>query len=197
MPEDSGPARNGGAPRITPAAAQGNPEELQSLLDSLGRPPRPAANLFLTLARHPVLLRDWLPLGSRLLLGGTLPPRDRELVILRTAWLCGCEYEWGHHVRIGGRAGLSVDEIADVRDPAAARWSGHDAAVLRATGELVRDHTLSQATWDALAETYDDAALIEFTMLAGHYVMLAGLLNAARVAGDAGTEGFSPGPGPA
>ena len=78
-----------------------------------------------------------------------------------------------------------------------ARWSGHDAAVLRATGELVRDHTVSQATWDALAETYDDAALIEFTMLAGHYVMLAGLLNAARVARDAGTGGFPPGPGPA
>jgi hypothetical protein len=34
-------------------------------------------------------------------------------------------------------------------------------------------------------------------MLAGHSVKLAGLLNAARVARDAGTEGFPPGPGPA
>jgi 4-carboxymuconolactone decarboxylase len=197
VPENSGPARGDAAPRIAPAPAQGNPEELQSLLDTLGRPPRPAPNLFLTLARHPVLLRDWLPLGSRLLLGSRLPPRDRELVILRTAWLCGCEYEWGHHVRIGARAGLTDDEVADVRDPSAARWSGHDAAVLRATGELVSGHTVSQATWDALARTYDDAELIEFTMLAGHYVMLAGLLNAARVARDAGTAGFPPGPGPA
>ena len=192
MPGDSGD----GAPRIAPAPPQGNPEELQSLLDTLGRPPRPAANLFLTLARHPVLLRDWLPLGSRLLLGGSLPPRDRELVILRTAWLCGCEYEWGHHVRIGARADLTDDEVADVRDPSAARWSGHDAAVLRGTGELVHDHTVSQATWDTLAQTYDDAALIEFTMLAGHYVMLAGLLNAARVTRDA-AAGFPPSPGPA
>jgi 4-carboxymuconolactone decarboxylase len=183
------------APRIAPASPEGNPEELQSLLDSLGRPPRPAANLFLTLARHPALLRDWLPLGSRLLLGGTLPPRDRELAILRTAWLCGCDYEWGHHVRIGARAGLSRDEVADVRDPTAARWRGHDGAVLRGTGELVAGHTLSQATWDALAETYDDAALVEFTMLVGHYVMLAGLLNAARVARDAGTGEMPPGPG--
>ena len=190
MPEDSGPAGTAARRASRPPRRKATQKNSSRCWTALGRPPRPAANLFLTLARHPVLLRDWLPLGSRLLLGGTLPPRDRELVILRTAWLCGCEYEWGHHVRIGGRAGLSVDEIADVRDPAAARWSGHDAAVLRATGELVRDHTVSQATWDALAETYDDAALIEFTMLAGHYVMLAGLLNAARVAGDAGTEGF-------
>lgn len=192
---DSGPAAGSGAPRIAPAAAQGNPEELQSLLDSLGRPPRPAANLFLTLARHPALLRDWLPLGSRLLLGGTLPPRDRELAILRTAWLCGCEYEWGHHARIATRAGLSGDEVADVRDPSAARWRGHDAAVLHASGELVSGHMLSQATWDALAETYDDAAVIEFTMLVGHYIMLAGLLNTARVARDPGAGGFPPGPG--
>lgn len=189
------PAPDGAAPRIAPAPAQGNPDELQSLLDSLGRPPRPAANLFLTLARHPVLLRDYLPLGSRLLLGGTLPPRDRELAILRTAWLCGCGYEWGHHVRFAARAGLSPEEVADVPDPSAARWAGHDAAVLRATGELVSGHAVSQATWDALAETYDDAALIEFTMLVGHYAMLAGLLNSARVARDAGTGGLPPAPG--
>jgi hypothetical protein len=55
MPGD----RDGGdaTPRIAPAPPQGNPEELQSLLDALGRPPRPAPNPFLTLARHPVLLR--------------------------------------------------------------------------------------------------------------------------------------------
>ena len=34
-------------------------------------------------------------------------------------------------------------------------------------------------------------------MLAGHYVMLAGLLNAVRVARDAGTAVFPPGPGAA
>jgi hypothetical protein len=55
MPGD----RDGGdaTPRIAPSPPQGNPEELQSLLDALGRPPRPAPNPFLTLARHPVLLR--------------------------------------------------------------------------------------------------------------------------------------------
>jgi alkylhydroperoxidase family enzyme len=98
-------------------------------------------------------------------------------------------------VRFAARAGLSSDEVADVRDPSAARWSGHDGAVLRATAELVGGHAVSEATWNALAQTYDDAAMIEFTMLVGHYAMLAGLLNSARVARDAGTGGFPPGPG--
>jgi alkylhydroperoxidase family enzyme len=178
-------------PRVAAAAPHGNPEEIQPALDALGRAAGGTPqNIFLTLARHPKLLRDYLPFGSRLLFRGTLPPRDRELAILRTAWLCGCEYEWGHHVRIGTGAGLAEDEIANIADPAAARWSGHDAAVLRATGELVRDHTISDATWNTLAETYDDAAMIEFAMLVGNYAMLAGMLNSARVSRDEGIAGF-------
>jgi 4-carboxymuconolactone decarboxylase len=181
-------------PRITLASPDGNPAEVQSLVDTLRRPGRPPLNLFLALARHPDLLRDYLPFGSRLLLRGTLSGRDRELVILRTAWLCGCDYEWGHHLVIAARAGLSADEIADIPDPSAGRWTPHEAALLRAAGELVRDHTIGQAAWDTLGETYDDAALIEFAMLAGHYAMLAGLLNAAGVPREAGVEGFGPRP---
>ena len=177
-------------PRMTLASPDGNPAEVQSLLDTLRRPGRPPLNLFLALARHPELLRDYLPFGSRLLLRGMLPGRDRELVILRTAWLCGCEYEWGPHVRLAARAGLSDEEIADVRDPSAARWTAHERALLRATGELAGEHTVGQATWDTLSQAYDDAALVELTMLVGHYAMLAGLLNAAQVPRDEGAAGF-------
>jgi AhpD family alkylhydroperoxidase len=177
-------------PRITLAPPDGNPAEVQSLMDTLRRPGQPPLNLFLALARHPDLLRDYLPLGTRLLLRGTLPGRDRELVILRSAWLCGCDYEWGHHLRIAARAGLSREEIADIPDPSAGRWTRHEAALLRATGELVGEHTIGQAAWDTLGETYDDAALVEFAMLVGHYAMLAGLLNAARVPREAGIEGL-------
>ena len=177
-------------PRITLAPPHGNPGETQALLDGLSRRGRPPLNLFLALARHPALLHDYLPLGSRLLLGGTLPGRDRELVILRTAWLCGCDYEWGQHARLAARAGLSADEIAAIPDPSARRWTGHERALLAATGELLGEHTIGQATWNTLSETYDDAALVELTMLVGHYAMLAGLLNAAKVPRDEGVAGF-------
>jgi len=166
------------------------PARSRSLLDPLSRRGRPPLNLFLALARHPELLRDYLPFGSRLLLRGMLPGRDRELVILRTAWLCGCDYEWGQHLRLAARAGLCDEEIADVRDPSAARWTAHEGALLRATGELVGEHTVGQATWDTLSQAYDNAALVELTMLVGHYAMLAGLLNAAQVPRDEGVAGL-------
>lgn len=181
---------NSPGPRIALTPPQGNPEEVQSLVDSLSRPGRPPLNLFRALARHPDLLRDYLPFGSRLLLTGSLPARDRELAILRTAWLCGCDYEWGHHVRIAAGAGVTEPEIADIGDPAAARWTAHEAAILRAAAELLTEHTIGAGTWDTLAQSYDDAGMIEFAMLVGHYAMLAGVLNAARVPRDEGVPGL-------
>ena len=69
-------------------------------------------NVFTTLARHRRLFRRWLRFAGALMPGGRLPRADTELVILRVAHNCGCEYEWGHHERLGRRAGLSAGEIA-------------------------------------------------------------------------------------
>jgi len=72
-----------------------------------GRPP----NVFTTLARHRGLFRRWLWFAGGLMPGGKLPRVDTELVILRVAHNTGCDYEWGHHERLGRRAGLSAEEV--------------------------------------------------------------------------------------
>jgi len=68
------------------------------------------SNVFTTLVRHPDLSRTWTPLLEQLL-NGRLPARDRELLILRTGWNCRSEYEWGQHVVVGHRVGLTDEEI--------------------------------------------------------------------------------------
>ena len=111
--------------------------------------------------RHPGLFRKWLPFGGKLL-AGKIPPRDRELLILRTGWRCGAEYEWGQHAVIGRAAGLTDDEIRRVQDgPDAPGWSAADATLLRAADELHDDSCITDATWDALAARYDERQLIE------------------------------------
>src|SRR3954454_19201438 len=88
-----------------------------------------APALFTTLARHRRLFRPWLRFASRLMPGGKLPRRDAELVILRVAHLCGSDYEWAHHERIGRRFGLSAAEIARAREGAVADgWSPRQRA---------------------------------------------------------------------
>jgi 4-carboxymuconolactone decarboxylase len=177
-------------PRIAPLPPTGNPPDVQQVID-FARPTQDApANIFLTIANHPGLMRRYVPFGGKLLLTGKLPPRDRELAILRTAWLCRSDYEWGQHVRIGLDAGLTDDEIARVPAGPGGGWSTEDAAVLRAADELVADHRLSDATWAALAARYDDQQMIEMTLLPGNYAMLAGMLNSIGVEREAGVAGF-------
>ena len=106
----------GGAPRIAPGTTA-DIGRVNSLivraigLATGGRPP----NVFPTLARHRGLFRRWLLFAGKLMPGGTLPRAETELVILRVAHNCDCAYEWGHHERLGRRAGLTAQEIERVR----------------------------------------------------------------------------------
>lgn len=180
------------APRIAPLPPSERDERTQELLGSLIRgEDGMEMNIFTTIARHPRLLRRWSAFGGVLLLRGELPARDRELLILRTAWSCGTDYEWGHHVEIGRSAGLTHAEIARVPGRIDdAGWSADDAALLRAADELHDTSTLSDATWDALAARYSDAQLIELCMVVGQYHLVAYTLNALGVQLEPGYEGL-------
>lgn len=165
-------------PRIAPLAKDELDDQQRELLEAMAVG---AEHLFGTLVRHPGLFRRWAPFGGKLLAGGKLPARLRELAILRTAYLTRTAYEWGHHVEIGRGAGLTDDEIGAVGTPRAARddrWSPVERAVLAACDELCRDGVIGEGTWSALADGVggDEAQLIEVPMLVGHYRMLAGVI---------------------
>jgi alkylhydroperoxidase family enzyme len=87
-------------------------------------------------------------------------------------------------VRIAKRSGVSGDEIERVRsrtDVDDAGWSPFDATLMRAADELHADACLSDATWAALVERYDERQLIEVPMVVGHYHMVAFALNSLGV----------------
>ena len=149
-----------------------------------------AMNVFSTLVRHPGLFRRWLAFGGQLL-AGELAARERELLILRTGWLCRAEYEWGQHVVIGKAAGLSEDDVARIKEgPGAPGWDPFDAALLRAADELHDDSCISEATWSVLADRYDEHQLIEVLMVVGQYHLVSFALNSLGVQRELGVPGF-------
>ena len=169
------------APRIHPLPENERDDRARELLAQAGGPAAGATNIFATLVRHPGLFRWWLPFGGKLL-AGKLPARDRELLILRTGWNCRSDYEWAQHVRIARAAGVSDDEIARVPAGAAGEgWSALDALLMTAADELHRDACLSDPTWVALAEHYDERQMVEVPMLVGHYHLVAFTLNSLGV----------------
>jgi 4-carboxymuconolactone decarboxylase len=178
--------------RIPPLAPGERDEQARELLAQARGGTGPDANIFTTLVRHPGLFRKWLPFGGKLL-NGRLPARSRELMILRTGWNCRAEYEWGQHVPIARRAGLTDAEIAAIAEPLiGASWSALDAALLRAADELHGDARISDATWTTLAAAYDERQLIELCMLIGHYHLVAFTLNSLGVELDAGLPPLPP-----
>ena len=134
-----------------------------------------------TMARHPAIFRCHMEMGTAIF-RGLLLARERELAVLRIGWLCGAPYEWGEHVDIAHRAGISGDEIERVTAGSSAPgWNVHDAAILRGVEELLADKVLSDSTWAALAATWDEPRLIEYVMMVGQYVATAFVQNSLRV----------------
>lgn len=139
-------------------------------------------NIFRTLGHHPDLLRRWQVFGNHVLRKQTLPERERELVILRVGWLCRAEYEWSQHVVIGRASGLGDDEIERItRGPDAEGWSAEDAALLRATDELVGDAFISDATWSELSKRWDTRQLMDLVFTVGQYNLVSMALNTLGV----------------
>ncbi len=112
----------------------------------------------------------------------TIPLRDKELLILRTAWLSRGDYVWGRHNVMGQDAGLTDGEIRRVtQGPGEPEWDDFDAALLRAADELHLSRFISQSTWDDLATRYTQEQLTEVVLIVGNYTQLTMLQNTLGV----------------
>lgn len=124
------------------------------------------------------LFRPFLAFNMRLMPLGKLDRCDTEALILRTAWLCGSRYEWTQHEAIGRRAGLSTEQIEAVASDPQSDLLGEKARLLLPmVPELLENHALSEATYEALAPHFTPAQILEAVMLVGNYAMLAGALS--------------------
>ncbi len=144
-----------------------------------------------TVAKHPGLYKHQTLLGLELNERGAMPPREREMVILRTAWLVRSPFEWGEHVKYGKRLGLTTEEIERITQGSSAEgWGEHDRAVLRGVEELLGDYAVSDETWATLGKTWDEKQLMELPGLVGSYTLTAMLFSTLRFGLMPGNEGF-------
>ncbi|CAM5602968.1 hypothetical protein SANTM175S_08541 [Streptomyces antimycoticus] len=155
---------------VTPAGQVYLQEVSQSLNGILAD--RPPPNVHRTIANHPTLLPAMQPLMSHVA-GDILPPRERELVILRTAWRSQASYVWAHHHAAGLFVGLTETEIARAASEDATGWTPFEAALLTAVDELHTKSAISDGTWKQLAERYSEEQILELLALAGTYKTLS------------------------
>jgi len=174
-------------PRIPPLPKSEWTEETRELLPKGANP----LNIFTTLVRHPKLFKRWMVFGGHVLSRSSLPPRERELLILRTGHRCRSGYEFHQHTRIGLASGLTPQEIDQLQQPTG-QWSPRDAALIQAADELHDDQMISDATWQALRETWNDKQLIDLLFTVGQYTLVSMVLNTLGVQIESSAEGAEP-----
>ena len=179
----------GRPPRLPPLPPEERTERQQALLNEMGmvvvdgvRKPREDKAALEILIRHAELYKAHMEVAKQYLSDCEMDIRDRELAILRIGWLSRAPFEWGSHVKIAKRNGITSEEIARlIEGSSAPGWSKRDRAIIRAVEELHSDSMISDDTWSNLQEFYNDKKLIEVVILAGQYKTVAYYQNSLRL----------------
>ena len=176
-------------PRIEPVVLADAAPEIRAMLDPSGSG-RDVAAVYRTFARHPKLYPPRQILSEYIRTKSTLSPRVREMLILRIGWRCRSAYEWAAHAPAGRRAGLTDDQVRMLARAGYEGWSAADAAIVRAADELFTDDTISDATWKALDDQFDERQLLDVLITTGGYRMVSMVLNTFGVPAEPNSEAF-------
>ena len=184
-------AQLGRTSRIPPVEPAQWTEEQRAALGPRARNGN-TVNSYKICLHNPELCRTWMAFASYVEgSSSSLAPRERELLILRTAWLCRDNYVWSPHAANGLRAGLTAEDLDRITNgPDAKGWNAFDAALLRAADELHKDQFISDATWKTLAERYNNKQLLDTIFAVGEYTMAAMYLNSTGAPLEPGWTGL-------
>ena len=134
--------------------------------------------VLLTFAHHPVLADLFSKLNVHLLTNNTLPVKQRQIAIMRLAWITKATYMWSSHLNTSRMVGLEPDMYRPLQigadDP---YFSAFEKVVIRATEDLVSDQKISQANWDPLMEEWSEQQMLDFLFTVGIYVTVAGVMK--------------------
>lgn len=173
--------RGPSAPRVAPLPEEQWNDEQRQLAAKFARGGRPDNGLR-TLLRLPPIVEAVMPYTAYLTGESTLPPRERDLLILRTAWLCGSDALWSRYA-----ASLSSADRRRVAEGAGASgWSRAEAALLQMADELYRVSSVGDATWDVVAAGRDLHAVMDAVETVNHFTALALLYNSIGVQPEEG-----------
>ncbi len=180
--------------RVSPLEPPYTPE-VAAQLKSMMPPGVEPILLFRTFAKNLPMaraMRSWG--GYELNRELSVSMRQREIVIDRTCARCGCEYEWGVHVAFfAERVSLSAEQVAslthgDHLDPC---WAEESDRLLVRLADALHDRSdVEDDLWSELAFHFDEAQLLDLTMLCGWYHAISFTARAARVPLEAGAPTF-------
>jgi len=121
-------------------------------------------------------------LGNSILTGEELPPKLREIAILRVGSLTKSDYEFTQHTRVGLSADLTREQIEAIHDwQSSPLFNEQERAVLAYADEIDRDIKVSDDIFTTLKGFLSEHAIVELTVVIGYYGMVCRFLIALDV----------------
>ena len=171
-------------PRIQPLAEAQWTDVHRQLVAKYSSDRRPDNGLK-TLLNLPEIVDGVMPFTVYLSEESSLQPRHRELLILRTAWLCGNRPIWSTYAPRARAVGMSAAEIKRIaQGPDAGGWDAFEATLLRLADQLYRNSSVTDATWRTLSASYDLVHLMDAVETVNHFTVLSMLYNSFGVQPD-------------
>lgn len=153
------------------------PDAVDLLTARGGRP----LNIHRVLANQPRMLRAWIDFLYTLRLECTSPRTTREIMILRCAVVCDSAYEWAQHEKLSVGAGVSLEQVAAVRDWRTAEvYSPAERAALALVDEAMVGR-VSDEVFAELRNHFTPGEQVELSLTAGAYAMAARFMDALQV----------------
>lgn len=164
-------------PYVDLAAA---PERTLQALDG-----KRSINIFRLIAQSDNAAPEVLALGQVLSRGSSLPPAEREVVILRVAQLSQARYQAHEHHAVALRHGFTEEKIAAVAEYPAAGSAQHltefERDLIEFTDAVVQTTTVPDELFARVADSYDHSKLVELVLIIGFYMMVGRVMNTFEV----------------
>ncbi len=144
---------------------------------------------YAALLNNPQAAGAFAGLGGYVRFETALDPRVKAVAILTAAREAGGHYVWTVNQRGAKEANLSDELIAAIREfRAPAGLAANDATVVQFVLELLRQHRISDATFEAMRAIVGDAGIVDVLVVVAYYHGLAHSLQALQVELPEGVE---------
>jgi alkylhydroperoxidase family enzyme len=140
------------APRIPIPKTEDLTEDIQEYIGKV-REGGIAVDLSNMLLNTPASIKEFNAIGGSILFNSELPPRPREIAVLRIGHITKAAYEWHHHKRFALSVGVTEEEIGKIATDGPVTELDEEGNLLcRVADEITHDIRLSD---EALAMALD------------------------------------------
>jgi len=168
--------------RVRPLEREDLPAEHRHIYDDIAGSRGGVQPNFKALLNNPLATARMAALGGYVRFETPLPPRVKVLAVLTTARAFDGDYVWTANQPQARNAGVDEETISAIRERRAPQdLLPEDAVIVQFTLELLWQHRITDATFQAVQHRLGDAGVIDLLILIGYYGSLSHTLSALEV----------------